>query len=410
MKALNHNHMTFVKCAHTHYDKDELTKAELDAIANNYDVKAPGWIQRPEFRTSAGLYKLPIDGKLPETLKEKFGVELSNGDFPLETYNNIVPMKRSSVLANSIVPSTPQVVQPQQQAEIIDLPKEDVKLVPDKSDKYVPFGNSKDILSIIKSEIFYPVFITGLSGNGKTLMVDQACAKTNRELVRANITIETDEDDLLGGFRLVSGNTVWHNGPVVDAMERGAILLLDEIDLASNKIMCLQPVLEGSGVYLKKVNRWVKPKSGFNVIATANTKGKGSEHGQFIGTNILNEAFLERFAITLEQSYPTAATEKKILKLELAEAEYDEKFLDRLVNWADIVRKTYDDGGLDEVISTRRLVHIVNAFKIFSKEDKAIDVCISRFDEDTKAALADLYSKLEDKPIEEEVVSTDTKE
>ena len=399
MKSLNHNHMTFVKCAHTHYDKDELTKAELSVITDLYDVKKPGWIQRPEYRTSAGLYKLPIDGKLPDALKIKEGVEGANGDYPLETYNNILPMKRSSVITNSITPSTPQVVQPQKQAEIVDLPKEEVDLIPEKSEKYVPFGNSKDVLSIIKSGIFYPVFITGLSGNGKTLMVDQACAKSGRDLVRANITIETDEDDLLGGFRLVNGNTVWHNGPVVDAMERGAILLLDEIDLASNKIMCLQPVLEGSGVYLKKVNRWVKPKPGFNVIATANTKGKGSEHGQFIGTNILNEAFLERFAITLEQSYPTAATEKKILRLELAEVPYDDKFLDRLVNWADIVRKTYDDGGLDEVISTRRLVHIVNAFKIFSKEDKAIDVCISRFDEDTKAALSDLYSKLEDKPV-----------
>ena len=234
-------------------------------------------------------------------------------------------------------------------------------------------------------------------------MVDQACARSNRELVRANITIETDEDDLLGGFRLVNGNTVWHNGPVVDAMERGAVLLLDEIDLASNKIMCLQPVLEGSGVYLKKVNRWVKPKDCFNVIATANTKGKGSEQGQFIGTNILNEAFLERFAITLEQNYPTPSVEKKILRNELEGTEYDEKFLDRLVNWADIVRKTYDDGGLDEVITTRRLVHIVNAFKIFSKEDKAINVCISRFDEDTKAALSDLYSKLDDKPVVEEI-------
>ena len=399
MKSLNHNHMTFVKCAHTHYDKDELTKAELNVITDLYDVKKPGWIQRPEYRTSAGLYKLPIDGKLPDALKIKEGVEGANGDYPLETYNNILPMKRSSVITNSITPSTPQVVQPQKQAEIVDLPKEEVDLIPEKSEKYVPFGNSKDVLSIIKSGIFYPVFITGLSGNGKTLMVDQACARSGRDLVRANITIETDEDDLLGGFRLVNGNTVWHNGPVVDAMERGAILLLDEIDLASNKIMCLQPVLEGSGVYLKKVNRWVKPKPGFNVIATANTKGKGSEHGQFIGTNILNEAFLERFAITLEQSYPTAATEKKILRLELAEVPYDDKFLDRLVNWADIVRKTYDDGGLDEVISTRRLVHIVNAFKIFSKEDKAIDVCISRFDEDTKAALSDLYSKLEDKPV-----------
>ncbi len=396
MKSLNHNHMTFVKCAYTHFDKSELTKQELTQVANIYDVKPAGWIQRPEFRTLGGLYQLPIDGKLPESLKAKYGVSGTDGDFCIETFNNIVPMRKGQSTITSQDPAPPKM------PEVVEMPKEDVSLVPDKKDNYVPFGNSKDINSIIKSGIFYPVFVTGLSGNGKTFMVDQACARSNRELVRANITIETDEDDLLGGFRLVNGNTVWHNGPVVDAMERGAVLLLDEIDLASNKIMCLQPVLEGSGVYLKKVNRWVKPKDGFNVIATANTKGKGSEQGQFIGTNILNEAFLERFAITLEQNYPTPSVEKKILRNELEGTEYDEKFLDRLVNWADIVRKTYDDGGLDEVITTRRLVHIVNAFKIFSKEDKAINVCISRFDEDTKAALSDLYSKLDDKPVVEE--------
>ena len=399
MKSLNHNHMTFVKCAYTHFDKDELTKQELNQVAIIYDVKPAGWIQRPEFRTPGGLYQLPIDGKLPELLKEKYGVEGTSGDFCMETFNNIVPMRKGQSTITSHDPAPPKM------PEIVEMPKEDEQLVPTKSEKFVPFGNFRDINQIIKSGIFYPTFITGLSGNGKTLMVDQACAKNNRELIRANITIETDEDDLLGGFRLINGNTVWHNGPVVDAMERGAVLLLDEIDLASNKIMCLQPVLEGSGVYLKKVNRWVKPKDGFNVIATANTKGKGSEHGQFIGTNILNEAFLERFAITLEQGYPTPAIEKKILKLDLEGVEYDSKFLDRLVSWADIVRKTYDDGGLDEVVSTRRLVHIVNAYKIFNKEDKAIAVCISRFDDDTKAALSDLYSKLEDKPIEDDDIN-----
>ena len=153
-------------------------------------------------------------------------------------------------------------------------------LVPSKDDNYVPFGNFTDVKKIIQSGIFYPTFITGLSGNGKTFSVEQACAALNRELIRVNITIETDEDDLIGGFRLVDGNTVWHNGPVVEALERGAVLLLDEVDLASNKILCLQSILEGKGVFLKKTGRYVNPAPGFTVVATANTKGKGSDDGR----------------------------------------------------------------------------------------------------------------------------------
>jgi len=264
-------------------------------------------------------------------------------------------------------------------------------LIPLKDDTFVKFGNFGDIKKIIQSRLFYPTFITGLSGNGKTFSVEQACAQLGRELIRVNITIETDEDDLIGGFRLVDGNTVWHNGPVIEALERGAILLLDEIDLASNKILCLQSILEGKGVFLKKIGRRVDPASGFNVIATANTKGKGSDDGRFIGTNVLNEAFLERFPVTLEQAYPTPAQEKSIL-MKLSE---DTDFCTRLVDWADIIRKTFYDGGIDEIISTRRLVHIIRAYNIFGDKAKAIQVCVNRFDDETKQAFMELYDKVD---------------
>ena len=264
-------------------------------------------------------------------------------------------------------------------------------LVPVKDSTFVPFGSFKDVKSIIKSKQFYPAFITGLSGNGKTFGVEQACAALNRELIRVNITIETDEDDLIGGFRLVDGNTVWHNGPVVEALERGAVLLLDEIDLASNKILCLQSVLEGKGVFLKKIGKYVRPSSGFNVIATANTKGKGSEDGRFVGTNILNEAFLERFPVTFEQEYPTSTIETKIL----LNAGCEKEFTDNLIKWAGIIRKTFFDGGVDEVITTRRLVHIVQAFDIFGNRLDAITKCVNRFDDDTKQSFLDLYTKVD---------------
>jgi len=266
-----------------------------------------------------------------------------------------------------------------------------VNLVPGKDDRFVSFGNFPTLKKIIKSGIFYPSFITGLSGNGKTFGVEQACAQLNRELVRVNITIETDEDDLIGGFRLVNGDTVWHNGPVIEALQRGAILLLDEIDLASNKILCLQSILEGKGVFLKKIGKYVEPAAGFNVIATANTKGKGSDDGRFIGTNVLNEAFLERFALTFEQEYPSAATETNILKKICK----DDKFCARLADWADIIRKTFYDGGIDEIISTRRLVHIIQAYKIFGDKVKAIQLCLNRFDDETKQAFLDLYDKVD---------------
>ena len=271
------------------------------------------------------------------------------------------------------------------------IPPVEQNLIPQKDDTFVKFGNFSDIKKIIESRVFYPSFITGLSGNGKTFSVEQACAALGRELIRVNITIETDEDDLIGGFRLVDGATVWHNGPVVEALQRGAILLLDEIDLASNKILCLQSILEGKGVFLKKIGKFVQPTPGFNVIATANTKGKGSDDGRFIGTNVLNEAFLERFPVTFEQEYPTASIETKILNKLCA----DENFCKRLADWADIIRKTFYDGGIEEIISTRRLVHIVKAYNIFGDKAKAIQVCVNRFDDETKQAFLELYDKVD---------------
>lgn len=280
-----------------------------------------------------------------------------------------------------------------------------VDFVPAKAQGYVPFGHFADVRSIIKSKKFYPMYITGLSGNGKTMMVEQCCAFERRELIRANITIETDEDDLLGGFRLVDGRTVWQDGPVIVAMQRGAVLLLDEVDLGSNKLMCLQPVLEGKGIFLKKVGRRVEPAPGFNIIATANTKGKGSDDGRFVGTNVMNEAFLERFSITLEQEYPPVRSETKILINILQNAGIpDTDFIDKLVSWADVVRKSFKEGAVSDIISTRRLVHICEAFVIFNGDrEKAIQLCLNRFDEDTKVGFMDLYKKLD-----ETVVPNDT--
>ena len=282
-------------------------------------------------------------------------------------------------------------------------------LVPAKDDLFVPFGNFKVVRDIIKSRMFYPIFITGLSGNGKTYMVEQACAATKREVIRVNFTVETDEDDLIGGFRLVDGETKFFKGPVIKAMEKGAILLCDEIDLANPaKVMCLQSILEGSGYFIKKTGEYITPAEGFTVIATANTKGKGSDDGRFIGTNILNEAFLERYPITCEQEYPAVSIEKKILNKVAESVEVDDtEYVEKLTDWADIIRKTFADGGVDEIISTRRLVHIIKAYAIFKDRMTAIEMCTNRFDEETKLAFRDLYTKLDAGVIsaEEELTS-----
>ena len=277
-----------------------------------------------------------------------------------------------------------------------------VTLIPEEDPLFVPFGNFSDVMRIIKSGIFYPVFITGLSGNGKTHSVEQACAQLKREFVRVNVTVETDEDDLLGGFRLANGDTVWHDGPVVDALKRGAVLLLDEIDLASNKIMCLQPLLEGKGVYLKKINEYVKPSPGFQVIATANTKGRGCDDGKFIGTNVLNEAFLERFAITLEQDYPSASVETKILKSVAQQLECETTPIEDLIQWAGLLRASYNQGDIEDVITTRRLINIMRAFSIFGNISKAVEVCTNRFDDDTKKSFREFFDKVSGQPETEE--------
>ncbi len=317
---------------------------------------------------------------------ERQGCKVSRGKWNLEVTKETVQDLEVSYNSPAAIPAVVQ------------------NLIPEKDDTFVKFGNFGDLKKIIQSRVFYPTFITGLSGNGKTFSVEQACAQLGRELIRVNITIETDEDDLIGGFRLVDGATVWHNGPVIEALERGAVLLLDEVDLASNKILCLQSILEGNGVFLKKIGKFVRPSAGFNVIATANTKGKGSDDGRFIGTNVLNEAFLERFPVTFEQEYPTTATEIKILN-KLCD---DENFCKRLADWADIIRKTFYDGGIEEIISTRRLVHIVKAYSIFEDKAKAIQVCVNRFDDETKQAFLELYDKVDadfEMPIDEEVES-----
>jgi hypothetical protein len=346
------------------------------------------------------------DAQLIEAIKELYGTEITSGDLKgfcasrslnYQTVSNKLSQYKTSRGKWNLEVTQEKVEEIERSySNIAVLPEVHQNLIPDKDDTFVKFGNFNDVKKIIQSRLFYPTFITGLSGNGKTLSVEQACSQLNRELIRVNVTVETDEDDLIGGFRLINGETVWHNGPVIEALERGAILLLDEIDLASNKILCLQSVLEGKGVFLKKIGRFVKPTPGFNVIATANTKGKGSEDGRFIGTNVLNEAFLERFPVTFEQQYPSTSIEVKILEgVSLDLGIEDREFCKRLCDWSDVIRKTFYDGGIDEIISTRRLVHIIRAYAIFKDKAKAIQVCVNRFDDETKRAFLELYDKID---------------
>jgi hypothetical protein len=346
------------------------------------------------------------DQQLIESIKELYGSEITSGDLKgfcasrglnYQTVSNKLSHHKIGRGKWNLEITQDKVEEIERSFQSVAvLPDHQQDLIPDKDDTFVKFGNFADIKRIIQSRLFYPTFITGLSGNGKTFSVEQACAQLKREMIRVNVTIETDEDDLIGGFRLVNGETAWHNGPVIEALERGAVLLLDEIDLASNKILCLQSVLEGKGVFLKKIGRFVKPAPGFNVIATANTKGKGSDDGRFIGTNVLNEAFLERFPVTFEQSYPSPATEQKILEgIALDLGIEDQDFCKRLCDWGDIIRKTFYDGGIEEIISTRRLVHIVRAYSIFQDKAKAIQVCVNRFDDETKTAFLELYDKID---------------
>jgi len=337
-------------------------------------------------------------GDFPYWIKSsRYDFNQGNGIFNLsQVMSNVVAMVKPTPKGFSL-PAKPVSNMPvAAQTASVNLMEDNVKIIPEKMSNYVPFGHFKDVENIIKSKIFFPVFVTGLSGNGKTLMIEQVCAKLKRELYRVNITIETDEDDLMGGHTLVNGNISFREGPVVKAMRKGAVLLLDEVDLGSNKLMCLQSVLEGKGYLIKKTGEWVTPAEGFTILATANTKGQGSEDGKFIGTQIMNEAMLERFAITMQQEYPPLSTEVKILEKEMElTGSVDKEFVKKLVDWADIIRKTYYEGAIDDVITTRRLVHIVNAFRMFGDKLKSIQMCISRFDEDTRTAILDLYTKID---------------
>ena len=370
MIELNENQKSVIKVLKDTYKKDTVTRSEINALVDKGKISNPSWLKSDKFKVDRGVYTLNVDNSADETVENTTDTKISDES-------------KAAYVVSSLTDN----------------------VVPAKDKDFVNFGNFADVKNIITSKKFYPVFITGLSGNGKTLAVTQACAVAKRELIRVNITIETDEDDLLGGYRLRDGQTVWQNGPVIEAMERGAVLLLDEIDLASNKIMCLQPILEGSGIYVKKINKFVKPKLGFNVVATANTKGQGSDDGKFIGTNVLNEAFLERFPVTFEQEYPGNKTEVKIVATKLKSAgKSDDKFATNLVTWADVIRKTFKDGGVDEIISTRRLVHIAEAYAIFKNKMKAIEVCTNRFDESTKTSFVDLYTKVDSGASAEQIL------
>lgn len=356
------------------------TRKDLIAHFKAENSPIPNWlVNGEEYRSSRGYVSLifkndPMDTK--------------------ETVVNNTPQE---------VPAMVGAVVPLRQKKLV----QDVdNLIPLKDDTYVPFGFFKDAEQIIKSKAFYPLFITGLSGNGKTTMVEQVCAKLNRECIRVNVSIETDEDDLIGGNTLLDGNVVFREGPVITAMRRGAILLIDEIDRGSNKLMCMQGILEGKPFYNKKTGEMVHPTKGFNIIATANTKGRGTDDGKFIAAQLLDEAFLERFPITVEQEYPTAVVERKIVVNNMkALDKLDEEFADKLVNWAEVIRKTYMDGAIDELISTRRLVHIVKAYSVFDNHQKAINLCINRFDDDTKTAFLDLYTKMSEPKEEPQVVA-----
>ena len=368
MNTLNELQTAQVEALYKKYGRTEISRSEINDFVKSGEISNPSWLKSDKYKVSRGVYSLPIAGN-------DFSPSLTDVPLVEEPVNEVV--SKAAFVVSSLIGN----------------------IVPDKDPVFVPWGYFKDIKKIVSSKAFYPIFVTGLSGNGKTMNVSQACAAANRECIRVNVTIETDEDDLLGGYRLQDGQTVWQDGPVIEAMKRGALLLLDEIDLASNKIMCLQPILEGNGVFLKKINQFVKPAKGFNVIATANTKGQGSDDGKFIGTNILNEAFLERFPITIEQAYPSNKIEEKILLNVMSDKKLtstvDSEFASSLVTWADIIRKTYYEGGVDELISTRRLVHIVEAFSIFKNKMKAIEMCTNRFDLDTKTSFLDLYTKID---------------
>ncbi len=387
-KPLTVKQRNFVKAAAAMGCVSPITRPEVLDVIDANGMSIPQWLVGPKGinrRVGRGEYDLP-------ELSEFNGQTAGSGETPAAASAASV----NQSFNDATVPVAAAPIQSTNTPAPVFALADGTGLVPDRIDTYVPFGHFKDVEKITKTKMFFPVFVTGLSGNGKTTMIEQVCAKLKRELFRVNITIETDEDDLLGGFRLINGDTVWQDGPVVQAMKSGAVLLLDEIDLASSKAMCLQPVLEGKGVFLKKINQWVTPTEGFTVFATANTKGKGDESGVFVGTNVLNEAFLDRFSSTLEQEYPSRAQEKKILtkRLDVHNIE-DVDFVENLCKWAEIVRKSYYEDAVDEIITTRRLVTVCETFAIFGDKTKSIEMSLARFDTDTKEAFLSLYGKID---------------
>jgi cobaltochelatase CobS len=383
---MNKNAKAFVSAATEVFGPNAvITRDDIQAVVENRKVPYPFWfVTRQEFRAGRGNYRLP---------------DFPDGNpvvVPVQTHQTQeVPQPMATVEMSATV----HVLRQKRLQDDVDVS------IPEKYDGYVPFGFYKDLLTIIQSRNFFPVFITGLSGNGKTLMVEQVCANLKRECIRVNVSIETDESDLIGGPTLIDGNVVYRDGPVITAMKRGAILLIDEIDRGSNKLMCLQGILEGKPYFNKKSGEYIHPSAGFNIVATANTKGRGSEEGKYL-SQILDDAFLERFNITVEQQYPESRVELKILKPLLN----DNEFAENLVKWADVIRKTFNEGGVDEIISTRRLVHIAKTYSIFKDRQKAIQLCVNRFDEETKLAFLDLYTKVDVKVAEANTATTNVDE
>lgn len=370
---MNKNAKAFVNAATDMFGQNAvMSRDQIQEVVSQRSVPYPFWfVTRQEFRVGRGNYRLP--------------------DSPNENAMPLPVAKEQPVNVVETVDMSASVHVLRQKRLHDDVDT----AIPEKFEGYVPFGFYKDLLTIIQSVQFFPVFITGLSGNGKTLMVEQVCAHLKRECIRVNVSIETDESDLIGGPTLVDGNVVYRDGPVITAMKRGAILLIDEVDRGSNKLMCLQGILEGKPYFNKKSGEYIHPKAGFNIIATANTKGRGSEEGKYL-SQILDDAFLERFNVTVEQEYPEARVELKILKPLLK----DDEFAENLIKWADVIRKTYAEGGVDEIISTRRLVHIAKTYSIFRDRQKAIQLCVNRFDEETKLSFLDLYAKVDVKVAE----------
>ena len=384
---LNDKQQKFVDTAIEKFGTNTITAAQIKEIQGmgfpkpNFLIYTKDDNGAWKYRVGRGLYQLPVGEQETATTAVKAEVI---GEVPNQAEAAYIPAPKASLT--------------------VDHNGFTENLIPAIDPLFVPFGNFQSIKKIVSSKMFYPIYVTGLSGNGKTFGIEQACAQAKREVIRINFTVETDEDDLIGGFRLIEGDTKFFKGPIINAMEKGAVALLDELDLANPaKVMCLQSILEGKGYFIKKTGEFVKPKAGFTIVATANTKGKGSDDGRFIGTNVMNEAFLERFPITVEQEYPSVSIEKKILGKVFDDLKIkDVEFSNKLVDWADIIRKTFYDGGVDEIISTRRLVHIAKAFSIFNDKMTAIDMCINRFDEDTKLSFKDLYTKIDSE------VSTDS--